>query len=245
MPKTAHVIFLGTLLPTLLGGCDALYDDTKGWARRLETSLLRTTHGEAEPQDEDAVNPAAVKPAEMTAPPAVPVEPVTSVDLAAPDIDDIPEPEAPEGAMAAASEGLVAGAITAPEAEAKPKAKETQTAAAPALPKPKPARKAAAIGQAEDDAVVAMMLHLSSLRSEEAAKRQWSDLQRSFPEPLGRLQAEFRRTDLGDRGTFFRVLAGPLPSRDDAAAACAALKAKSAEQYCRILPLKPDGKPKA
>src|SRR3546814_11716152 len=47
-----------------------------------------------------------------------------------------------------------------------------------------------------DDAVVAVVLHLSSLRSEEAAKRQWSDLQHSFPAQLGPLQAAFSRTDL-------------------------------------------------
>jgi cell division septation protein DedD len=87
--------------------------------------------------------------------------------------------------------------------------------------------------------VVAVVLHLSSLRSEAAAKRQWSDLQQSFPVPLGQLQAEFHRTDLGDKGTFYRVLAGPLPSRDEATQVCAALKAKDARQYCRILPSKP------
>src|SRR3546814_3042816 len=90
-----------------------------------------------------------------------------------------------------------------------------------------------------DDAVVAVVLHLSSLRSEEAAKRQCSDLQHSFPEPLGPLQAEFSRTDLGDSGTFYRVLAGPLPSRDKATQVFAALKAKNAKQYCLILPSKP------
>src|SRR3546814_331437 len=90
-----------------------------------------------------------------------------------------------------------------------------------------------------DDPVVAVVLHLSSLRSEEAAKRQWSDLQHSFPEPLGRLQAEFRRTELGDKGTFYRVLAGPLPTRDKASEVCAALKAKDAKQYCRVLPQQP------
>jgi cell division septation protein DedD len=57
--------------------------------------------------------------------------------------------------------------------------------------------------------------------------------------PLGQLQAEFHRTDLGDKGTFYRVLAGPLPSRDEATQVCAALKAKDARQYCRILPSKP------
>jgi cell division septation protein DedD len=84
-----------------------------------------------------------------------------------------------------------------------------------------------------------VVLHLSSLRSEAAAKREWSDLQHSFPHPLGGMAAEFHRTELGEKGTFYRVLAGPLPSRDKAREVCAELKAKDAKQYCRILPSKP------
>jgi cell division septation protein DedD len=53
------------------------------------------------------------------------------------------------------------------------------------------------------------------------------------------MQAEFRRTELGEQGTFYRVLAGPLPSDSAAKNACAALKAKNAKQYCRVLPPKP------
>jgi hypothetical protein len=86
-----------------------------------------------------------------------------------------------------------------------------------------------------------MVLHLSSLRSEAAAKREWSELQQVFPDRLSGMDAEFRRTELGDKGTFYRLLAGPLPSKSAAKEACAALKAKDAKQYCRVLPSKPKG----
>lgn len=138
-----------------------------------------------------------------------------------------------------------AEAAPAKAGPAEPGPAEAAAAALPPAPKPKPQPKPAGPATAEsgakteDAALVAAVLHLSSLRSEAAAKREWSDLQHSFPEPLGQLQAEFRRTELGDKGTFYRVLAGPLPSRDAAAQVCAALKARDARQYCRVLPSKP------
>jgi hypothetical protein len=250
-PKGRAVLAV-LLLAVLPGGCDAIYDDTKGWAGRLEASLLDAAHGTAEPAP-DATAPsrptdalAAARPGEMAPPPAVPVEPVATLALAAPGAQPAALPAAPteatapdgraapQGIMAAASEALLAGAAKAP-------AEAAQPAALPPIPKSKPDAPAAAKAAdgVTDEAVVAVVLHLSSLRSEAAAKRQWSDLQQSFPVPLGQLQAEFHRTDLGDKGTFYRVLAGPLPSRDEATQVCAALKAKDAKQYCRILPSKP------
>lgn len=256
---------LAVLLLAAAGGCDAIYDDTKGWAGRLEASLLDAAHGTAEPAPDAATPPppgppppgdavAAARPGEMAPPPAVPVEPVATLALAAPGAQPAALPtapaeatapatasegaDAPQGIMAAASDALLAGAAETPAEAAAP-------AALPPTPKPKPDAPAAAkapdqaADQTADEAVVAVVLHLSSLRSEAAAKRQWSDLQQNFPVPLGQLQAEFHRTELGDKGTFYRVLAGPLPSRDEATQVCAALKAKDARQYCRILPSKP------
>ncbi|HEY9537198.1 MAG TPA: SPOR domain-containing protein [Kiloniellaceae bacterium] len=213
------------VLPLAVGGCDAIYEDTKGWANRLEVSLLSATHDETAPADAPAEEAGVEKTGvdakheEMPAPPAVPVEPVTVVALPAPTPPAAPPPAvAAPGESEKVSGGVLAAASEALLANADAKASDAKSA---------------------DDAVVAVVLHLSSLRSEEAAKRQWSDLQHSFPEPLGPLQAEFSRTDLGDSGTFYRVLAGPLPSRDKATQVCAALKAKNAKQYCRILPSKP------
>ncbi|MGF1592955.1 MAG: SPOR domain-containing protein [Kiloniellaceae bacterium] len=232
------------LLLPLLGGCDAIYDDTKGWANRLEASLLNSVR-ESDPQPEApaaAETPALVATPAPPAIPAVPVEPVDSVSLAAPAEapKDMREAEGPEPALAAAAELLLAGGETAtaeaPEQVAAATPEAASAAAAPPKPQPKPEARAAG---AQVDPAVAVVLHLSSLRSEDAAKRQWSDLQRSYPEPLGGMAAEFSRTELGDKGTFYRVLAGPLPSSDAARQVCDALKAKDARQYCRILPSPP------
>jgi len=251
-PRTAplRAALLASLLTGPLAACDAIYDDTKGWANRLEAAILDTAHEMGEPDGvpapEDATPAPVAKGGEMPAPPAVPVEPVTVAALPAPPTEAPtgPSPEAvppaePEGAMADASAALLAVKAEAPAGAAPVETApaEATTAAVPPAPKRKPAPPAAK--ETADEALVAAVLHLSSLRSEEAAKREWSDLQRSFPEPLGQLQAEFRRTELGDKGTFYRVLAGPLPSPDAAAEVCAALKAKEARQYCRVLPSKP------
>src|SRR3546814_10491348 len=78
------------VLPLAVGGCDAIYEDTKGWANRLEVSLLSATHDETAPADAPAEEAGVEKTGvdamheEMPAPPAVPVEPVTVVALPAP-----------------------------------------------------------------------------------------------------------------------------------------------------------------
>jgi len=274
-PLLAGPALVGCAL--LLGGCDAIYDDTKGWANRLEASILDAAHKMGEAAEEEA--PAAMTMPASETPPAVPLEPVDTAALPAPPPAAPEAAEAPQaaeaaqatetpalsapgtdtsGAAAAAPGGLMAEAakdLSAPaptEAAKAPAADpaKSQTKMPPKpLPKPQMAAEAAPTAgtnvavapaavpdAAAADAAVAMVLHLSSLRSEEAAKREWSDLQRSFPEPLGQMQAEFRRTELGVKGIYYRVLAGPLPSRDAARQVCDDLKAKKARQYCRIVP---------
>lgn len=247
----------------LLGGCEALYDDTKGWANRLEASILRSAHdlGEASADDTAAAEAAAApapgaEPASETPPavpvaavdtaalPALPATPATPATPASADqpavTQQAPALSAPGGAMAAAAQELIAPPQTAEapkDAKAAPAKAEEKMPPKP-LPKPEMASRPAEAANPAD-AAVAMVLHLSSLRSEEAAKREWGDLQRSFPEPLGELQAAFQRTELGDKGTYYRVLAGPLPSRDAARRVCADLKAKNARQYCRVMPSPP------
>lgn len=139
--------------------------------------------------------------------------------------------------MAEATSNLLAPAAAEMPKEpgAKALSKESEARATPPLPKPKPAPPAAATA----DSDVAMVLHLASLRSEQAAKREWSDLQHSFPDRLGEMPVEIRRTEVGEKGTFYRVLAGPLPSRNEAKEVCKTLKQKRAKQYCQVMPAKP------
>jgi len=65
---------------------------------------------------------------------------------------------------------------------------------------------------------------LASVQSENDAQREWQRLQRAHSEALSGMAAEFVRTDLGDRGVFWRIYVGPPEAAPDAQARCTALK---------------------
>ena len=65
---------------------------------------------------------------------------------------------------------------------------------------------------------------LASVQSETDAQREWQRLQRSHGDALSGLAPEFVRTDLGDRGVFWRIYVGPPEAAPDAQARCTALK---------------------
>jgi sporulation related protein len=64
-------------------------------------------------------------------------------------------------------------------------------------------------------------LQLGSLRTEEAARHEWERVKRANSNLLGSLSAAPIRTDLGDRGVFYRIQTGPTA---DADRICAELK---------------------
>lgn len=70
-------------------------------------------------------------------------------------------------------------------------------------------------------------LQLASLKSEEAVQKSWADLQRKHQDILGSLRSDVVRVDLGaDKGIYFRLMAGPVASREEANAKCEQLKAQ-------------------
>lgn len=70
-------------------------------------------------------------------------------------------------------------------------------------------------------------LQLASLKSEEAVQKSWADLQRKHADVLGGLRSDVVRVDLGaEKGIYFRLMAGPIASRDEANAKCDQLKAQ-------------------
>jgi cell division septation protein DedD len=67
-------------------------------------------------------------------------------------------------------------------------------------------------------------VQLGSLRSAEAAKEEWTRLKREQPELLGKLSAIAVKADLGDKGVYYRVQAGPLPDGAAAERLCGELR---------------------
>ncbi|MEQ8664639.1 MAG: SHOCT domain-containing protein [Rhodospirillales bacterium] len=73
-------------------------------------------------------------------------------------------------------------------------------------------------------------VHLASYRSAEQAERGWSQLRRAHGEILGNLDHTVSRVDLGSKGVFYRLVAGPFASPSEATGVCT--KLKSRRQFC-------------
>jgi cell division septation protein DedD len=153
----------------------------------------------AKPPEELLPPPEAVKPR-----PALPSPPpaATSMANAAP-----PETSAPQVA-------------TAPPATEAPPTPVVPKAAAPiGGPVPK-------VAPLSPPAPGSYRLQLGALKTEEAAKAEWLKLQRQNSDVLGKLSLSVSRVDLGGKGTYYRIQAGPVADEAKATQDCAALKSR-------------------
>ncbi len=110
-----------------------------------------------------------------------------------------------------------------------------------AMPSAKPAAQTGDAGGAAtaDKAVGALSgkgkgpqpaVHLASYKSREAADRGWTELKRAHKDLLSALSVEITPINLGPKGTYYRLNAGPLVDRNGAADLCSKLKRR--RQYC-------------
>jgi len=128
---------------------------------------------------------------------ATPAAPVVPVTPA------VPPPAPPPAAPATA-----APATTAPG-----------VAAVPPPPAPAPPAPAAA--------VTGYRLQLGALRSEDAARQEWEKLKKAHGDLLGGLNAAWPRADLGERGIYYRIQAGPVGDVAAAEHLCGELKRRN------------------
>jgi hypothetical protein len=117
----------------------------------------------------------------------------------------------PPASQAAAQPSTKAPAEAAPQPAAKAPAPAKQAALGPAA--------AAPAGKASP-----VQVQLVSVRSPEAAREEWARLKRENADLLGRLTAVAVRTDLGDKGIYYRVLAGSFGDTAAAEKLCGELK---------------------
>lgn len=75
------------------------------------------------------------------------------------------------------------------------------------------------------------VVHIASYRSEASALKGWDEVIGKNKAILTGVQPIVRRVDLGDQGTFYRLMAGSYGSMGEAEAAC--IKLKEAGQFCR------------
>ena len=73
-------------------------------------------------------------------------------------------------------------------------------------------------------------IHLASYRSTKQAERGWAQLRRAHPDLLGDLNFTVMEINLGSKGIFFRLIAGPVSSNQGAKDICD--KLKSRRQFC-------------
>lgn len=114
---------------------------------------------------------------------------------------------------------------------------------APAIAPPEPATATATFAAAAPDAAptsayeprsVLFALHLASYRNESSAAAGWRIIAAEAPETLDDLHPRIETVDLGpERGVYLRLKAGPIDSRAEAAARCAALV--DAGHYCQAV----------
>ena len=161
-----------------------------------------------------------------------------------------PQPDPLAAAVAAATGGrtsatgpiaVVPKAVPSPE-PAKPALPADQAAAgSPSAPPPvaavtpdvaKSADVAAATSTAPPTPPAAegtgptFQIQLASVLSEEAALAEWKRIGGKHKELLGGLTPAVTRADLGDRGVFYRLRAGPLADKAAAEAMCSSLAAE-------------------
>lgn len=91
-------------------------------------------------------------------------------------------------------------------------APRTAQPAAPAVPSQEEQQAAApATGEPVDGAAVGtVQVRLGSLRSADAAREEWQRLKRENGDLLGNLKANAVSADLGEKGIWYRIMAGPL-----------------------------------
>ena len=70
-------------------------------------------------------------------------------------------------------------------------------------------------------------LQLGSVRSEDAARQEWERIKRKSTDLLGNLSATPIRTDLGDKGIYYRIQTSPVLDLAAAERICSELKQRS------------------
>ena len=71
--------------------------------------------------------------------------------------------------------------------------------------------------------------------SEDKAMAMWPKAQAAFPQLLAQAKPAVAKVSWGKSGTFYRLLAGPLPNTADAAALCAAMRKKDEDAFCKVM----------
>ena len=70
-----------------------------------------------------------------------------------------------------------------------------------------------------------MFVQIAARNDQAAAMAAFADLQQKYAGVLGNHSPSVRKVDLGEKGVWYRLLVGPMPSKPDADKLCEELKA--------------------
>lgn len=100
-----------------------------------------------------------------------------------------------------------------------------------AVSQPAPAAVPTAPAKSLESMVAALsgdyLIQIAALRSQEAAEGEWARISGRHPDLLGAYTSKIVRADLGERGIFYRLRAGPLTDRPAAEKLCESLAAQN------------------
>ncbi len=157
---------------------------------------------------------AAVKPA----PPPFVRDPAASE----PAPEDSP-PSSAETAPEAPTPEAVAEAKPEPKPASKPEPKSESKSEPVSAPPPAPQTAATPAAPAAASVASGYLIQIAAVREPERAESEWGRLQRQHPDTLRGLKLVVVRADLGDKGVFWRLRAGPFADEAAAKSRCADL----------------------
>jgi cell division septation protein DedD len=114
-----------------------------------------------------------------------------------------------------------------PATPAAPAATPAQRTAPPAAPAPSAPSAVASLPPSTSGAAGSFRVQLGAVRSQDAAQKEWARIQKANNDLLGKLGLAVSQANLGDRGTFYRIQAGPVSDQTAANDLCAKLKARN------------------
>ncbi len=106
----------------------------------------------------------------------------------------------------------------------------------PPIGAPPPSGSRAPTIESRPKAASAWRIQIAAVASAKAAKKEWQRIASANDDLLSRLKLDILRADLGARGVFYRVQAGPLASEAEARDVCAALLRRKVN--CFVVPVK-------
>lgn len=189
----------------------------------------------SEPSSSDQDETAAASEPEISSPP---LESETTADEPVPDAEPT-EPAAETAAVAepAGAEGGVGTSEATGMDQGVPEPADQQQAAlpdaqgeavAPQTAKPQTAK------TATPSDGPGVQVWIASAKSEEEGLQYWQETMSRFPDLFSDKEGVMAKIDHGQGGTFFRLLAGPVPSREAALDLCRQFRERDPAAFCKV-----------